>query len=97
MGHKYAPAYADIYLAHWEETAFIKLTLKPLLYHRYLYDIFGLWHHSTDDFTTFMGTLNSHYPKITLKHTLQPLTVEFLDTCVFIQRPDQNTVHQSDF
>ncbi|KAI9545978.1 hypothetical protein NQZ68_032060 [Dissostichus eleginoides] len=33
MGRKYAPAHADIYLAHWEET-FIKLTLKPLPYVR---------------------------------------------------------------
>ncbi|KAI9535145.1 hypothetical protein NQZ68_007236 [Dissostichus eleginoides] len=34
MGRKYAPAYADIYLAHWEETAFHKTPLKPLLYFR---------------------------------------------------------------
>ncbi|KAA8578587.1 hypothetical protein FQN60_001065 [Etheostoma spectabile] len=32
MGRKYSPSYVDIYLPHWEETAFHKLTIKPLLY-----------------------------------------------------------------
>ncbi|KAI9532583.1 hypothetical protein NQZ68_031285 [Dissostichus eleginoides] len=38
-----------------------------------------------------MDTLNSHHPKITLKHTLQPLTVEFLDTCVFFRESSDLT------
>ncbi|KAA8578201.1 hypothetical protein FQN60_007346 [Etheostoma spectabile] len=87
MGRKYSPSYADIYLAHWEETAFHQLTIKPLLYFRYLDDIFGLWDNSEPTFLTFLDTLNSHHPKIKLKHTLQPVTVEFLDTRVFFHSP----------
>ena len=81
MGRKYAPSYADIYLAHWEETAFTKLTIKPLLYFRYLDDIFGLWDNTPEEFTRFIHKLNSHHPKIKLKYNLQPTTVEFLDMC----------------
>lgn len=85
MGRKYAPAYADIYLAHWEETAFKLLTHRPLLYFRYLDDIFGLWDDTQESFTHFIHILNSHHPKIKIKHTLQPTSVEFLDTSVFFR------------
>ena len=34
---------------------------------------------------TFLDILNSHHPKIKLKHNLQPVTVEFLDTQVFFR------------
>ena len=81
MGRKYAPAYADIYLAHWEETAFQKLTHKPVLYLRYLDDIFGLWADTQEHFNNFIHILNTHHPKIKLKHNLQPSMVQFLDTC----------------
>ena len=85
MGRKYSPSYADIYLAHWEEAAFKKLTHKPLLYFRYLDDVFGLWNHTQEQFQTFLDTLNSHHPRITLKHNIQQHTVEFLDTQVFFR------------
>ncbi|KAL7376576.1 hypothetical protein ABVT39_010864 [Epinephelus coioides] len=81
MGQKYA----DIYLAHWEKTAFNKLSTKPLLYFWYLDDIFGLWDNTWDEFLTFINTLNSHHPKIKLKHKHLTLTVEFLDTQVFFR------------
>lgn len=51
MGRKYSPAYADIYMAEWERTAFLKCTKLPLVYFRYLDDIFGLW---TDTETAFL-------------------------------------------
>ncbi|KAA8579080.1 hypothetical protein FQN60_016035 [Etheostoma spectabile] len=85
MDRKYSPSYADIYLAHWEETAFHKLRIKPLLYFRYLDDTFGLWYNTKQTFLTFLDTLNSHPSKVKLKHTLQPVTVEFLNKRVFIR------------
>ena len=81
MGRKYSPAYADIYLADWEETAFLKCPLRPLVYYRYLDDIFGPWDKSETDFQNF-NILNSHHPRIKLKHNLHQ-QVPFLDTVVF--------------
>ncbi|XP_013855711.1 uncharacterized protein LOC106511508, partial [Austrofundulus limnaeus] len=46
MGKKFAPAYADIFMAEWEESALSKCEKKPLHYFRYLDDIWGVWNHS---------------------------------------------------
>ena len=83
MGRKYSPAYADIYLADWEESAFLKCPSRPLVYFRYLDDIFGLWDKSEREFHYFLNILNSHHPRIKLKHTLHLQQVPFLDTVVF--------------
>ena len=49
----------------------------------YLDDIFGLWDKSETEFHNFIHILNSHHPRITLKHTLHLQRVPFLDTIVF--------------
>ena len=59
MGRKYSPAYADIYLADWEESAFLKCPSRPLIYFRYLDDIFGLWDKSETEFNHYA------YPQLT--------------------------------
>ena len=41
MGQKYAPNYANIFMAEWERQALVKCLKKPLMYSRYLDDIFG--------------------------------------------------------
>lgn len=43
MGKRFAPAYANLYMANWEEEALTKCVHKPLCYLRYLDDIFGIW------------------------------------------------------
>ena len=43
MGQKYAPNYANIFMAEWERQALNKCPKKPLVYLRYLDDIFGIW------------------------------------------------------
>lgn len=91
MGRKYSPAYADIYMADWEKSAFQKCSKLPLLYLRYLDDIFGLWPHSLSDFKEFIKTLNNHHPKISLQYNLQQFKVEFLDTQVFFSNFDSET------
>ncbi len=70
MGRKYSLAYADIYMADWEKSAFQKCSKLPLLYLRYLDDIFGLWPHSLSDFKEFIKTLNNHHPKISNFNTI---------------------------
>lgn len=91
MGRKYSPAYADIYMADWERSVFQKCSKTPALYLRYLDDIFGIWPHSLADLNDFMAILNSHHPKISLKHNIQPHQVEFLDTQAFSCNVNQST------
>lgn len=83
MGKKFAPAYANIYMAHWEETVFPKCPKKPFSYFRYLDDIWGLWQHSEKDLEDFLTILNSHHHSIKIKSTTHPLSIDFLDTTVF--------------
>ena len=91
MGRKYSPSYADIYLANWEEEALKRCVHRPLLYLRYLDDLFGLWTESKESFLEFVKVLNSQHPRIKLKHNLQTQEVEFLDTVVFFTEIDHTT------
>ena len=83
MGKKFAPAYADIFMAEWESAALEKCEKRPLHYYRYLDDIWGIWMHSEEEFHSFMNTLNNHNPSIKLKATIDQNSVNFLDTTTF--------------
>ncbi|XP_036071479.1 uncharacterized protein LOC118599729 [Oryzias melastigma] len=83
MGKKFAPAYADIFMAEWEAEALEKCSKKPLHYFRYLDDIWGVWTHAEQDFQHFIDTLNNHNPSIKLKSTINQESINFLDTTTF--------------
>ena len=83
MGKKFAPAYADIYMAMWEATVLPKCPLKPTHYLRYLDDIWGVWPHSREDFSAFVNILNSHHNSIKVKYVLSDSSMDFLDTTTF--------------
>lgn len=83
MGKKFAPAYANIYMANWEEEVLQKCPKQPHCYVRYLDDIWGIWTGSLAEFEQFIGILNKHDPSITLKHEINPQFINFLDTTVY--------------
>lgn len=83
MGKRFAPSYANIFMAHWEENALKKCPKKPLYYFRYLDDIFGLWTFSKEDFQDFITILDTHDPSIRLKHVLNQERIDFLDTTIY--------------
>ena len=83
MGKKFAPAYANIYMAHWEETVFQKCPKLPTNYFRYLDDIWGTWTHSLEEFKHFIQILNTHHRGITVKYTTHNIHIDFLDTTTY--------------
>lgn len=83
MGKRFAPSYANIFMAHWEERALAKCTKKPLHYLRYLDDIWGVWEYSLEDFQIFLDTLNSQDASIQLKSEINQFSIDFLDTTVY--------------
>lgn len=83
MGKKFAPSYANIFMADWEESALDLCPLKPKQYFRFLDDIWGIWTHSKEDFLTFIHLLNSHHKSIKIKYTLEDTFVNFLDTVTY--------------
>lgn len=83
MGKKFAPAYANIFMANWEGEVLAKCKKKPACYLRYLDDIWGIWMGSELEFQEFVGILNSHDPSIQLKTEINRHSISFLDTIVF--------------
>ena len=83
MGKKFAPNYANLFLAKWEKEALDKCPKKPQCYFRYLDDIFIVWPHSREDFDNFFQILNSHHNNIKLKSTISDTSVDFLDVTIF--------------
>ena len=83
MGKIFAPSYADIYMSVWEEEALSKCDKRPLLFYRYLDDIFGIWQHSESDFWQFFDILNSHHESIKLKATIDSQSIDFLDVTTY--------------
>lgn len=83
MGKRFAPAYADIYLAEWENTVYPLCPLKPFRFYRYLDDIWGIWKHSMAEFLQFTTILNNHHPSINLTHEINHSEVHFLDTITY--------------
>lgn len=92
MGKKFAPAYANIYMAEFERTVLPKCPKLPTLYLRYLDDIFGVWPHGEPAFRDFMLILNQHHPSITFKYELHPEKINFLDTEVFVEDGEDGRV-----
>jgi len=83
MGRKFAPNFANLFMAQWEKEALAKCTLQPDCFLRFLDDIFIVWPHSEEEFYKFFNTLNDHHPTIKLKATLHRQSVDFLDVTVF--------------
>jgi hypothetical protein len=93
MGRKFAPNYANLFMAQWEKEALAKCTLQPDCYFRFLDDIFAVWPHSEEEFWTFFNTLNNHHPTIKLKATIHRQSVDFLDVTVFKGPNFNSTAH----
>lgn len=83
MGKKFAPAYANIFMANWEKEALAKCPVKPLHFLRYLDDIWGIWIDTKEEFDIFVNILDTHDPSIKLEYTIDRDSINFLDTTVY--------------
>lgn len=83
MGKKFAPSYANIFMAQWEEAALAAYQIKPLHYYRFLDDIWGVWTQSKEEFQKFVHHLNQFHESIKIKYTLHETEVNFLDTITY--------------
>nr|XP_049605251.1 uncharacterized protein LOC125985971 isoform X1 [Syngnathus scovelli]XP_049605252.1 uncharacterized protein LOC125985971 isoform X1 [Syngnathus scovelli]XP_049605253.1 uncharacterized protein LOC125985971 isoform X1 [Syngnathus scovelli]XP_049605254.1 uncharacterized protein LOC125985971 isoform X1 [Syngnathus scovelli]XP_049605255.1 uncharacterized protein LOC125985971 isoform X1 [Syngnathus scovelli]XP_049617684.1 uncharacterized protein LOC125992623 [Syngnathus scovelli]XP_049617685.1 u len=83
MGKRFSPAYANIYMAEWEENALTQCSKKPIAYLRFLDDIWGIWGDSREEFDVFLKTLNGHHPSIKLTAQISEREINFLDTTTY--------------
>ncbi len=83
MGKKFAPSYANIYMAELEQELLGKAGKLPLAYWRFLDDIFIIWPYSEIEFLEFLKLLNNHNDSIKLTHTINKDSIDFLDVTIF--------------
>ena len=56
--------------------------LKPLIWLRFIDDIFMIWTHGEDNLNQFISYLNEFHPTIKFTHESSPTQIDFLDTTV---------------
>ena len=85
MGTICAPAYANIFMAYFEEKFIYPLIdAKTLLYLRFIDDIFMTWTKSEKDLIEFLNELNTKYTSIKFEFKYLRQQIEFLDTLVYM-------------
>ena len=82
MGTRMAPPYANLFMGDLERSALDKTAYKPLVWWRYIDDIFLIWTHGPDKLTDFISTLNTAHPTIKFTHEVSPTSIHFLDVTV---------------
>ena len=81
MGNPLAPVLACLFMEMWETELRLQLPCKqPSLFKRYIDDILIQWKHSMQDFHVFLGCLNQIDPHIQLKHEVETVDPEKLNT-----------------
>ena len=83
IGKRFSPNVASFYVAEWEEAAISKSSKAPLLYLRYLNDIFVIWPHSKEEFWNLFEILNQQDDNIKRKTTLLDKSDDFLDVTIY--------------
>ena len=81
MGTKMAVSFANIFMAAVETEIIERSSKKPLIWKRYIDDVFSLWNLNKEEITAFIELANNYHP--TIKFTAEISDTTFLDTCVY--------------
>ena len=84
MGTKVAPAYANIFMDHLERKLVHAYHLQPLLWVRFIDDIFTIWTHGLEEFNSFFEYLNNAHHSIKFTKEVSDTEIVFLDTRVCV-------------
>ena len=88
MGKKYAPALANLYLLDFDRAAMRGLQIEsklinPLLYKRYLDDVFFLFPGRMEELKLFENYLGNITTGIKITFEYNSMEISFLDTMVY--------------
>ena len=76
-------AFANIFMGTVESQILHCSVVKPLVWKRYIDDIFSIWNTNKDEVTQFMEQANSHHPTIKFTAEVSDTDTTFLDTSVY--------------
>ena len=85
MGTRVAPTFANLFMADLENKFLNTCTLKPLIWLRYIDDIFCLWTHGTEELNKFIDNINNFHNTIKFTHTYSHDSMSFLDVLLNIK------------
>ena len=86
MGKRYSPGLANLYLLELDDAAVGGLKpegTKPIIFIRYLDDIFFIWPGTVDSLKSFENYLNGLIPDIKITFEYSKKEISFLDVCVY--------------
>ena len=83
MGTKMAVAFAVTFMAHFEKQLLATSPHKPLIWKRFIDDIFSVWTVPKAEINNFIEFANSFHTTIKFTHEMSSEKIVFLDTEVF--------------
>ena len=85
MGTRVAPSYAINTMETFELHFVYTYHKQPLLYLRYIDDIFIIWQHGMESLLLFIEHLNGYSANVKFTYSFSKEKVSFLDTCVKLE------------
>ena len=82
IGNKLGRSYACTYMGEWEKHLLQKSQAQPLIFFRYVDDIFGIWTEGKDNLEEFHKLAKTIHPKIQITMDSSNITIPFLDVLV---------------
>ena len=82
MGTKMAVAFANIFMSKVETEIISQSAFRPLVWKRYIDDIFSLWIINREEILQFIEQANSHHPTIKFTAEVSETEATFLDTTI---------------
>ena len=79
IGTKFAPTYACIFMDKLETDFLNTQEYLPLVWYRYIDDIFFIWTHGEEKLKFFLDDLNKYHPNINFTHESNKECINFLD------------------
>ena len=83
MGSKMAIAFANIFMAKIEQAILRQNKEKPLVWKRFIDDIFCLWDSNKEDIEIFIEKANAYHPTIKFTAEVSEIETTFLYTTVY--------------
>ena len=85
MGTRVAPTYANLFMAHFEETYVYSYrnNSKPRIWFRFIDDIWGIFSGNRTTFQTFVEYLNSVHASIKFTEEFSSIEINFLDVTIY--------------
>ena len=82
IGTKFAPPHACIFMDKFETDFLTTQNMKPLVWLKYIDDIFFVWSHEEEKLHDFLGCLNEFYPNLKFTYEYSTERINFLDVIV---------------